>query len=140
MTPTLVIDLDDLLRGERHENEHRKNLTPTEAVALGKLIEERDQKLAKDRQREHGGTAPGRHKNTSVKRTQVKREQTRDRVAAAVGVSGPTYQRAKAVVTAAEADPSRFGDLPAQMDETESLAGARWRLQATGRRPTGGAP
>src|SRR5262249_45278197 len=40
------------------------------------------------------------------------------KVAAAVGVSGRTYDKMKAVVDAALADPEKYGDLPFQMDET----------------------
>ncbi len=41
------------------------------------------------------------------------RQQTRDVVARAVGLSGSTYERARQVVEAAQEDPARFGDLPA---------------------------
>lgn len=38
--PVTVIDVEDLLSAERDENTERKDFTPTEAVAIGKLIEE----------------------------------------------------------------------------------------------------
>ncbi len=42
---------------------------------------------------------------------------TRDKVAAALGVSGKTYEKAKQVVEAAEETPEQFGDLPEVMND-----------------------
>jgi hypothetical protein len=42
---------------------------------------------AKERQKEHGGAAPGKEKNTSGKFPKVSKGQTRDKVAEGVGVS-----------------------------------------------------
>lgn len=41
---------------------------------------------------------------------------TADVASRAVGMSVPSYERARAVVTDAERDPERFGDLPERMD------------------------
>lgn len=66
---------------------------PTEAVAVSDAVEEREKELARERQREHGGTAPGRPKNTSGNFPQVSERapQVRDRIGAMVGMSGRTY-------------------------------------------------
>ena len=48
----------------------------------------------------------------------------RDKLAAVVGVSGRTLEKAKAVVEAAEQDPKRFGRLLFQMDRTGNVHGA----------------
>src|SRR3990167_5914477 len=50
--PVTTILLDDLLRGEYAENSERKALAPTEAVAIGRALEERVRELAKQRQQE----------------------------------------------------------------------------------------
>ena len=66
-------------------------------MAIGKALEQRERKAAKERQREHGKTAPGR-KNTSGKFPQVQEERRATaRVARSVGMSRPTYERAKAI-------------------------------------------
>jgi hypothetical protein len=50
-----------------------------------------------------------------------------------------TYYKAKQVVSAAEADPETFGDLPARMDETRNVSGAhremKRRKEGKGRHP-----
>jgi hypothetical protein len=45
-------------------------------------------------------------------------QRTTSKAAEAAGLSRKTYEKAKAVVEAAEQDPQLFGDLPAQMDAT----------------------
>jgi hypothetical protein len=122
----VLASLDDLLqrlKTERDENTERKAFTPSEAVALGAEIEELERKAAKERQRHHGGTAPGKTKNTSGNLPEVSGD-TRDKTAEAVGMSGRTYEKAKAVVEAAEADPEMFGDLAEVMDRTGKVDGA----------------
>ena len=104
--PVMVIDLDDLLRGERAENTMRKDFTPSEAVAIGKALEERERELA------HARETLGKVFLGS------ERGKTLDKVGAALGMSGTTYARAKAVARAAETDPETFGPIAAEMDRT----------------------
>ena len=115
-------DLDDALRlliAQRDENTCRKDFAPSEAVAVGAAVEAIESKAAKERQRKHGGTSPGRSKNTSGKLPEVKGgHRTRTRVAKAVGMRDRTYEKAKAVVQAAREDPKRFGPLVEEMDKT----------------------
>jgi len=77
-----------LLQAERDENTCRKDFSPGEAVAVGQALEAIERPAAKQRQRDHGGTAPGRRKNTSGTWPEVSTGDTRDKVAAAVGMSG----------------------------------------------------
>lgn len=111
-----VIDVRDLLSAERDENMERKDFTPTEAVAIGRLIEEQhrakieSQRSAMGRQNKIGKDP----ENLPV----LPLGDTREVVGKAVGMSGVTYTRARAIVAAAESDPETFGDLPARMDET----------------------
>jgi ParB family chromosome partitioning protein len=101
--PACVVKrLDDaaaLLRAQRDENTCRKDFTPSEAVALGKALEEIERKKAKERQ---GGAGRDR----SSKLYERSKGRTDDRVAEAVGMKKDTYRKAKAVVDAAEADPA----------------------------------
>jgi ParB-like chromosome segregation protein Spo0J len=106
--PVHVVDLAELLRAERDENMVRKDFTPTEAVAIGRALEPMEREAAQARMMAG---------QPSVKFTEGK-GQSLDKVAAAVGMSRPTYAKAAAVVDAAEREPERFGDLAAKMDES----------------------
>lgn len=125
---THLNDAKSLLEAERDENTCRLDFTPSEAVAMGRALEELERPKAKERQKDHGGTAPGR-KNTGENFTQVKGK-TREIVGEAIGMSGPTYQRAKAVVAAAEYDPEEFGPVLEEMDRTGKVLPAFEKVQA----------
>jgi hypothetical protein len=126
-------DATKALIAERDENTCRKDLTPSEMVAFGRRLEALERPAAKERQRGHGGTAPGREANTSGNFPEVSKGQTRDKVAEALGVSGRTYKKMEAVVEAAEEDPGRFGDLQEQMDRTGKVDAAYREAAARGR-------
>lgn len=82
-----VLDAVALLEMERDENVCRKDMTPSEKVALGMALTDLEWPRAAERQREHGGTAPGR-RNTSVPPYgSVLKPDVRDIVAPAVGLS-----------------------------------------------------
>jgi hypothetical protein len=101
---TVVTTLDDArkaMMAERDENSERKPFTPSEAAKVGQRMEVLVKREAKERQRDHGGTAPGKTKadNTSGTVPEVsERGETRDIVGQAVGMAGRTYQRAKTVI------------------------------------------
>lgn len=82
-----------LLKAERDENVEREDFTVSEKVELGRRLEELERPAAEERKGARTDLQP--HENSSG-------GSTRDKVGAAVGMSGVTYQRAKAVVTAAE--------------------------------------
>lgn len=111
--PVTVVDLDEIMRGEHAENVYRKDFTPTEAVAIGRALEVRERGKAKERQATGWGDHSGSGK---LPEPEWKRGDTRDKVGAAVGMSGRTYEKAKEVVDAAESKPETFGDLPELMD------------------------
>jgi hypothetical protein len=81
--PARVIDLDQVIRGERDKNVVREPFTPSEMVAIGGAIEELERAAAKQRMSE--GARVGQISTPSGR--------TRDKVAAAVGVSGRTYEK-----------------------------------------------
>jgi N6-adenosine-specific RNA methylase IME4 len=118
--PVNVVDIDGLVRGELAENACRKDLTPSELVAIAATVEERERELAK--QRVEIGRPPG------GKFPQGGTGKTRDRIAAPLGVSDRTLEKAKAVVEAAEADSERFGKLLADMDRSGRVNGPFKRL------------
>jgi ParB family chromosome partitioning protein len=125
--PARVLDLADIIQGEHDENACRKDFTPSEKVAIGQALEELERPKAakrkaagRDRHRKHckKPVAPGSGNLPEPETLPEDKGQTRDKVAAAVGMSGKTYEKAKAVVKAAEEDPERYGHLVEQMDQS----------------------
>jgi ParB family chromosome partitioning protein len=120
-----VVDpsLDDILRAmqaEEDENQCRLAFTQSERVAIADHIEGIERERAEERKRQHGGTAPGRPKNTPDNLSGVSgvAGQTRDKVAAAVGLSHGTLTKARKVV--AEGTP----ELVEAMDKGEASVDA----------------
>jgi ParB-like chromosome segregation protein Spo0J len=127
--PVRVINLQNRVRAEFDENELRKDFTPEELVEIGESLEEREKESAKERQKDHGGTAPGVARNTSEKFSEVKGEAL-NKVASAVGMSRPTYEKAKEVVHAAREEPEQFADLVEQMNATGKVDPAFQEMKA----------
>jgi N6-adenosine-specific RNA methylase IME4 len=133
--PIRVVDgLDDALqalRAESDENVCRKDFLPSEAVAMASAIEEVERREARKRQKEHSQTAPGKPKDTGGNLPQVIEPKVRDKVGAAVGLSGRSYEKAKAVVAAAEAPDARaeVKKLLDDMDRTGKVDGVFKRLR-----------
>jgi ParB-like chromosome segregation protein Spo0J len=126
-----VVNLDDPLRAEHDENVCRKDFTPSEKVAIARAIEERERAQAARRKR--AGT--NQYTEPSGKLPEGSRGDTRDKVAAKVGMSGRTLDKAKAVVEAAEQDP---GLVPVveDMDRTGKVDPAFQKVwEAQGRPP-----
>ena len=129
-------DHDDavkILMLERDENEEREPLTPSEAVALGEALEALEAPKAAERKRTarvqaedlgEGGEDP----HDPEPKTKEK-GRTREKVAKAVGMSGETYRKAKAVVKAA-ARVAANQYLVADMDKTGKVDRAHRKLQA----------
>jgi N6-adenosine-specific RNA methylase IME4/ParB-like chromosome segregation protein Spo0J len=104
-----VLDLDEVLRAEADENTIRLDFAPSEAVAIAEALRAREEGRARERM-VAAHASPG-------KLPELTEGRTRDKVAAAVGMSGRTYEKARVVVEAADSDP-RNGDLVARMDRT----------------------
>ncbi len=119
--PVTVVDLLQAARGEAHENFIRKDLLPSEIVALKREIEPVERREARQRQgsRTDLGALPGDRGYSG---------DVRDNVARYLGVGRTTIERAEAVVEAAEAEPDEYGHLVAQMDRSGKVAGAFRRL------------
>jgi ParB family chromosome partitioning protein len=122
-------DLTERLKAERDENTCRKDFAPTEALALAADIKGRLEKEAKQRQREghkKGGETAGRGRPKQVPSDSDETNtplpngapaRTDDAVAESVGMGRDKYRKAEAVAAAAEAEPEKYGDLPAVMDD-----------------------
>jgi N6-adenosine-specific RNA methylase IME4 len=120
--PVTVVDLYQAARGEAHENFVRKDLLPSEIVALKRAVEPLERKAARERQ----GSRADLCSPATVAEGQG---ETRDKVARYLGVGRTTIERAEAVVDAAEDDPAKYGYLVEQMDRSGKVAGAYRRLE-----------
>ena len=108
----------------------RRHLNPSQKAALGVDVEPHFAKEAKERQREHGGTAPGKRKNTSRQVAPSVPEKSYDKAAKAVGASGRSVSRAKKVKAKS---PKRFAKTP----DTGSFVGSAGTASAGGLRGCG---
>lgn len=120
-TPSALVRL----KAERDENTCRKEFTPSEAVAMGKAIEALLKPAAKARQ-SAAGPKNGKGKKSasgSGNLPEPVKGQTRDQVAAAVGMSGKTYETAKKVVAAAQEKPE-LKPVVQEMDRTGNVTKA----------------
>ena len=108
-----VKSLDDALlalAAERDENTCRKEFTPSEAVAIGQRLEELERPKAKERQAEQARRNQPQSEGGNL--PPIEKAKTRDKVGEAVGMSGRTYEKAKAVVESGDED------VIAEMDAT----------------------
>lgn len=120
--PTTEVDLGQIIRGEQAENVFRKQFTPSEAVAIGGALEEMECAAARGRQSE-GGRHHGRGIASENFSEAIGGGKALEKVAAAVGVSRPTYAKAKAVVESGDEG------LIARMDETGKVDPAYRKLR-----------
>lgn len=122
--PVTVIDLYQAARGEAHENFARKDLLPSEIVALKRAIEPLERRDARERQ----GHSTLCHPATVAEGQRGYQGEVRDKIARYLGVGRTTIDRAEAVVEAAEEEPEEYGHLVEQMDRSGNVASAYRRL------------
>ena len=123
----LPMSPEQMLYAERDENTARLDLRRSEMVALGRQLETVLKEKVRDQQRESGrrlgtGQQVGETPSSCV-------GPVRERVAGTLGVGSSTYEKAKQVVEAAEADPEQYGDLVETMDETGNVYGTHRELK-----------
>ncbi len=125
--PVRVLDLADVVRAEHDENALRLDFAPSERVAIARALQLTEQATARARQ-DAAGRPVGRGQPASGNFPEASTRQTRDNVAAVVGVSGRTLDEVLQVTPTAEARPARFADLPDLMDiQTIHQAFVEWR-------------
>jgi ParB-like chromosome segregation protein Spo0J len=115
-----VVDMDAIVVGELAENELRKDFTVSERVAIGKAVEAQI------------GNRQGQRtdKLSEGPREVEKGKKTSEQAAAKAGFGNETtYRQAKAVVTAADAEPEKFGKLVEEMDTTGKVQGPHKKLK-----------
>jgi N6-adenosine-specific RNA methylase IME4 len=114
-----VVDIDDLVFGEQAENIDRKDFTVEERVAIARSIEIR---LGERRGR------PSKEKVENF--PQLTEGKTPDFVAQKAGFkNSKTYEQAKAVVAAAEAEPEKFSKAKDDMNRTGRVNGPYKRVK-----------
>lgn len=128
----VAVQLNDArlaLEAERDENTCRLDMTPSEKVALGLALEELERPAAAERKAEAGkANLPTSEEKFPPLTKGDRTGKVYDLVGEAVGMSGPTYKRAKAVVRAAgEGDPVAV-DALAEMDRTGKVTPAYQKL------------
>lgn len=132
-----LTDAVQCLKAEMAENTCRKDFTPSEAVHASERIVEALKTKAAERQRagkSADGQAGGRGRNKpSGKLPEGKghseERRTRTQAAEAFGMKARTFDKAAAVVEAAEAEPEKYGKLVEQMDRTGKVDGAYKQLK-----------
>src|SRR2546425_5348210 len=97
--PVTVIDLYQAARGESHENFVRKDLLPSEIVALKRAVEPLERREARERQ---GQRADLCHPATVAEGQRAYGGDVRDNIARYLGIGRTTIERAEAGVEAAE--------------------------------------
>jgi site-specific DNA-methyltransferase (adenine-specific) len=134
----VVDNLEDatlLLQAERDENVCRKEFTPSEAVAIGTELEKLEREAAARRKAQAKGEKRGKKAaGVSPEKFSQENGRAKDKVAEAVGMSRPTFEKARQVVEAAREDSATFGDLPGQMDQTGNVHQAHQELKRRQRR------
>jgi ParB-like chromosome segregation protein Spo0J len=122
-------DVIGALLAERDENTCRKPFKPSEAVAIGKAIEELEREEAK--KRKTAGLKKGKASPVVENCPNGKAKgKARDKIGAAVGMSGKNYEKAKAVVKEAEENPAEFGPVKEEMDRTGKVDPAYKKVRA----------
>jgi hypothetical protein len=118
-----VCDAAALLQMERDENVCRKDMTPSEKVALGKALTDMERPKASERQ----GTRTDLHRPPVP--LNGKFGEVREVVAPAVGLSTASYSRAKQLVDAAEQGDAVAAGKVAEMDATGKISKphAEWK-------------
>jgi ParB family chromosome partitioning protein len=136
---TIVTNLSDVqraLEAEGQENSCRMPLNPCEAVELGRRFEALEREPADQRMKKNRGRQP------SDKLPEGSRGRVREIVGRMVGLSGSTYEHAKAVMRAAEKNRTVYGYLVVQMQATGNVDRAyrelrRRQTEGPGRLPDG---
>lgn len=127
--PCTIIDLQDIVRGEFHENAVRKGFTSTEKIAIKRAIEPLERAAAEKRKKSGKKIEPSA--NLAEGRA---RAQSRDLVADYLDMGHTTMTKLETVVSAAEEDPQNFGELPDKIDKGMSIHKAANYVAQTKRR------
>jgi N6-adenosine-specific RNA methylase IME4 len=124
--PVTVMNLDQIARGELHENGVRQPLMPSEMVAVKRAIEPREREKA--RARRGSRTDLQLAANLAPSETRSFGD-ARDYVARFCGIGRTNLKLAEEVVAAGEREPEKYGELVKRMDLRGNIADTYRRLQ-----------
>ena len=114
------------LQTVRDENVCRKEFTITEAVSVGLAMEKLERPKAVARKAQAKGKTRGQKNSVSSgKLPQETETKTRDKVGEAIGLSGRTYEKAKAVIESGDTE---------LIEDRDAGSGGRCRRRAIERR------
>lgn len=99
------MDLEEIIRGELAENVDREDFQLSEVNAIRLAYKDIIAAAAKERQREHGGTAPGKHSPKISGSDDRHDRETAAKIGAFANLSGRSVEKIAAVCDAAEANP-----------------------------------
>lgn len=148
-----ITDAAGLLTAERDENTCRKDMTPSELVAIGRALEKLKRPAAAERKRagqQRGGAVragqelglPGKtkHSMSADLATELEAGKTDVIVSKALGIGSTSYWRAKSLVQAAEVGDEKAAEAVEEMDRTGKITPAynQWRDRPTA--PSGADP
>jgi ParB-like chromosome segregation protein Spo0J len=109
--PIHLVNINEIVKGEFHENVVRKNFTYSEMVAIKRYIEPAEREEAKARMLKGQPCADSAQGSNSGK--------TRDKVAEYTDISHDTLSKAEKIVKAAEDKPEKFEEIRQKMDTNE---------------------
>lgn len=95
---------DDPLEYVISQNLKRLHLTASQKAAIATNLLQKFQEEAKERQKEHAGTAPGKSKTLRETLPEVKKGQARDKAGETLGVSGKLVADAQKIKEEAPED------------------------------------
>lgn len=118
--PVHKINLQDILKGEFHENVERKDFTSREKVAIKQAIEpefkeEANQRISKGG-RKHGLIYKDLANGEESTQVEENLNKSRENVARFVNTSHDTLNKLETIIHASEENPDEFGDLPEKID------------------------
>lgn len=125
--PTTVLNLEDVLKAELHENSVRKDFTFSEMRQIMKEMKPILDKEGLERKAEGGRGANLAH---------VDKGKTRDKLASLMGVSHGTYDKIEEISDAIDSEPEKYGRLEEQIEGGTSIDYAYKSMKTTKRATT----
>lgn len=117
--PATIINLDDIITGEFHENVIRKGFTSREKIAIKKAIEPVEKMKALERKQSGKPCEDSTQGNIKGK--------TRDKIASYLELSFDTLNKLESVVEAAENN-NKFENLPELIDSNKISVNQAYRM------------
>jgi N6-adenosine-specific RNA methylase IME4 len=123
--PATIIPIEEIARGEYHENVIRKNFSLSEMVAIKRSVEAGlAARVGRPPKQERRENAPAFTTGRTMDNAAAYLSKTTGR-----SITGRTLDKAEAIVKAAEAEPAKYGKLRADMDRSGRVEAPYRRLK-----------